>query len=83
MESGLVFNLGGYLVERLVKPDFIDVVIGNPHNEEIKINLPILSKEMLQELHDEGLIVEYLYRGESLKDKLEEVREKVQQKLGQ
>ena len=82
MESGLVFNLGGYVVERLVKPDFIDVVIGNPHKEDIKINLPILSREMLQELHDEGLIIEYMHENDSLKDTLEKAREKVNTALG-
>lgn len=76
-ESGLVINLGGYFVERVVKSDFIDVVVGNPLDEDVKIDLPILSMEMLDGIRDKGLLVEYLYEGDSLKDKLEEMREKV------
>ena len=81
MESGLVFNLGGYFVERKVEADFIDVVVGNPLPEDVKINAPILTMEMLDELTEQGLIVEPIYKNDSLKDKLEEVREKVNQAL--
>ena len=47
LESGLVINLGGYLVECLVKPDYVDVVVGNPLKEDVKIDAPILRREML------------------------------------
>jgi hypothetical protein len=77
IESGLVLNLGGYFVERRVEADFIDVVVGNPLEDDVKINAPILSREMLDEIREKGLIVEYIHKGDSLKDKLEEVREKV------
>ncbi len=82
VESGLVFNLGGYFVESRVKVDFIDIIVGNPLTEDIKIDAPILSKKMLKDLSKKGLILEYVQKEDSLKDKLEEVQKIIVEKLG-
>jgi len=82
IESGVIFNLGGYVVESLVKPDFIDVVVGNPLAEDIKVDIPILNKEMLSDLEKGGLILEYIGEEDTLKDVLESVKEKVEAATG-
>ena len=74
VESGMVLNLGGYIVERKANLPCVDVVLGNPLPEDVKIDAPIYSEEMLEACRHQGLIVEYLNDGESLKDKLEDVK---------
>ncbi|MFH1055456.1 MAG: energy-converting hydrogenase B subunit EhbP [Candidatus Altiarchaeota archaeon] len=82
IESGMVINLGGYIVERTAKFDCIDVILGSPLKEDIKINAPIYNKAMLDECTKAGLIIEYVNKGDSLKDKLEQVKRKVDEALG-
>ena len=74
VESGMVLNLGGFIIERKAKLPCVDVIVGNPLAEDVKIGAPVYSKAMLEDIAAEGLIVEYLMEGEYLKDKLEEVK---------
>ncbi|MFH1403582.1 MAG: energy-converting hydrogenase B subunit EhbP [Candidatus Altiarchaeota archaeon] len=83
VESGLVFNLGGYVIEsRISDMDFIDVVVGNPLGEDVKIDAPMLSRRMIDDLADKGLLVEYVRDGDSLKDKLDGMKARVGERLG-
>lgn len=82
IESGFVLNMGGYIIERKAKLPCVDVIVGNPMGEDVKVDAPVYSREMLDEYVRQGLIVEYLNQGESLKDKLEEVKAKVDAALG-
>jgi hypothetical protein len=81
-ESGLVINLGGYIVERAYEHDYVDIVVGSPLKEDIKLDFPILNEDMVQAIKDKGLIVEYLREGDSLADKLEKVKDQVKAELG-
>jgi hypothetical protein len=75
--SGMVLNLGGYVLERKAKLPCIDVVVGNPLPEDIKVNAPIYSQEMLNDIQKQGLIVEYVQEGDLLKDRLDAVKKMV------
>lgn len=77
IESGLVINMGGYIIENMAKLDCLDIVIGNPMDKDIKIKAPLYDMSTLDEYESQGLIVEKLYEGEMLKDKLEKVKEMV------
>lgn len=81
IESGLVLNLGGYFVENRVEADFIDVVVGNPRREDVKVRAPILTRQMLGELSERGLLVDYIYASDSLKEKLDEMKKRVDDAL--
>jgi len=81
VESGMVLNLGGFIIERKAKLPCVDVVLGNPLREDVKINAPIYSRQMLDDLVGQGLIVEYINEGDTLKDKLDTVRKKVEEAL--
>jgi hypothetical protein len=82
IESGMVLNLGGYVIEKKAKLPCVDVVVGNPLKEDLKVDAPVYSEAMLEEYRRQGLIVEYLTEGESLKGKLEQVRKTVDDALG-
>jgi len=82
VESGMVFNLGGFIMERKARLPWVDVVLGNPLKEDVKINAPIYGEYMLEECERLGLIVEPIKEGELLKDKLEQVKKKVEETLG-
>jgi hypothetical protein len=81
IESGMVLNLGGFVVEKKAKLACLDVVVGNPLREDVKVDAPIYSQEMVDDIAKAGLIVEPLMDGESLKDKLGQVRKRVDEAL--
>ena len=72
-----VQNLGGYIVESEANLPYRDVVVGNPNDFDVKIEVPIYSEEMLEELKEEGLIVEPIYAGDSLKEAMERVKARI------
>lgn len=72
-----VQNLGGYIVESKANLPYRDVVVGNPHDFEVKIDVPIYSEAMIEAIKENGLIVEPIYAGDSLKEALNKVRAKV------
>ena len=82
IESGAVLNLGGYIIERKARLPCLDVIIGNPLRQDIKINAPIYGRHMLDDCLSQGLLVEFLNDGEHLKDKLEDMRKRVDEALG-
>ncbi len=82
IESGFVLNLAGYIIENMAKPDYVDVVVGNPLKEDVKVEAPIYSQQTLDDYAKKGLILEYLMEGDSLKDKLKEVKDIVDNALG-
>jgi hypothetical protein len=82
VESGMVLNLGGYVVERKARLKAVDVVIGNPLPEDVKIPAPIYDKSEIDELERMGFVVEYIMAGEGLKEKLELVGDKVAHLMG-
>ena len=77
VESGMVFNLGGYIVERKANLPCVDVVLGNPLKNDIKISAPAYSQEMIDEYEKSGMIIEYIKKGDSLKETLERVKKRV------
>jgi hypothetical protein len=74
--------MGGYIVERKAKLPCVDVVIGNPLPEDVKLSAPVYSQAMLDEYGRQGMIVEYVRDGELLKDRLEAVRKRGDEMLG-
>ncbi|MBD3387811.1 MAG: hypothetical protein GF416_02070 [Candidatus Altiarchaeales archaeon] len=81
VESGMVLNLGGFIVEKKAKLPCVDVIVGNPLPEDMKLDAPVYSEEMLREYERQGMFVEYLRDGESLKEKLEGMKKRVDEKL--
>ncbi len=82
VESGMVLNLGGFIVERKAKLPCVDVVLGNPLRQDVKVRAPIYSQGMLDDMAAQGLIIEYINEGDTLKDKLDSVRRRVEDALG-
>ncbi len=83
IESGMVINMGGYIVENMANIPHIDVVIGNPLRQDVKIDAPMYRAEQLEDYKRQGLIVEPIDRGEMLKDKLDRVKSIVKERLGE
>jgi hypothetical protein len=83
VESGMVLNMGGYIVENMADLPYIDVVIGNPLREDVKISAPLYSAHQLKEYERQGLIIDYINRGDKLKDKLDAVKAKVAERLNE
>lgn len=81
VESGMVLNLGGYIVERKANLPCVDVVLGNPLKNDIKISAPAYSQEMIDEYEKSGMIIEYIKNGGSLKETLERVKKRVDKAL--
>jgi energy-converting hydrogenase B subunit P len=73
-----VQNLGGYIVETYAKLPYRDVVIGNPTNEHLKIEVPVYSEETLKGYEKQGIIVLPVYAGDSLGEAISSVRAQVQ-----
>ncbi|MBU0762679.1 MAG: energy-converting hydrogenase B subunit EhbP [Candidatus Altiarchaeota archaeon] len=74
IEAGTVINMGGYVIENMANLPYIDVIIGNPLKEDIKISAPMYRAKQLEDYQKQGLIVEPVNKGEMLKDKLEKVK---------
>jgi len=83
VESGMVFNLGGYIIERTAKLPCVDVIIGNPLAEDVKLKAPAYSEADIEEYKKAGMIVEYLNEGDRLKEVMEKVRAEVVKSLGE
>lgn len=77
VESGMVLNLGGYILERKTKLDCVDVVLGNPLKEDVKLDAPAYSQETIDGYAEQGMIIDYVREGDSLKQKLEEMSERI------
>ncbi len=73
-EPGKVINLGGYICEPVAKLDYRDVVVGNPLDEPVKIDIPIYSEEMVDAIRDLGLVVRPVKEGEDLVRAIEVVK---------
>ena len=78
----MVMNLGGYIVERVFEFPYIDVVVGNPHTEDVKISCPIYSMDTFDEIQDQGIILEFIKEEGGLKEAWEKVQAKVDAALG-
>jgi len=78
IEAKTVMNLGGYVVERIANLPYIDVIIGNPLNEDVKIDAPIYSAEDLEKIKKLGLFVEGIDGKKPLKECLEEMKKRVE-----
>ena len=81
IESGLVINMGGYIIENMANLDCVDVVVGNPTEQDLKVIAPVYDKKTLEEYEKMGLIVEYIYVGDNLREKLEQVKTTVTERL--
>jgi energy-converting hydrogenase B subunit P len=65
-EPGKVINLGGYICEIVAHLPYRDLVVGNPFNEPIKIDVPIYSEQMVDAIKEKGLVVREVAEGEDL-----------------
>jgi len=81
IESGKVFNMGGFIIERKANLPYVDVIVGNPMREDIKAPAPVYNKEQLEEYKRLGLIVEPLQENEGLEEAIEKVKQKVKEQI--
>jgi len=81
VESGRVFNMGGFIIERKAKFPSVDIIVGNPLREDVKVPAPVYGQGQLEEYKRMGLIVEPVLDGESLSEALERVKAKVNEQL--
>ena len=72
-----VQNLGGYINEIKANLPYRDVVVGNPNDYEVKIEVPIYSEEMIEDIKENGLLVEPIYAGDSLKEAIDKMKAKI------
>ncbi len=80
LEPGKVINLGGYICEVLAKLPYRDVVVGNPLDEVVKIDIPIYSEQMVEAMRELGIIVRPVKDGESLVDAIGVVKRAIEAK---
>ncbi len=76
-EPGKVINLGGYICELMAKLPYRDVVVGNPLDEPVKIDVPVYSEAMVEAIGEKGLIVRTVEDGEDLVDAINRVKKAV------
>ncbi|MCX6695425.1 MAG: energy-converting hydrogenase B subunit EhbP [Candidatus Altiarchaeota archaeon] len=81
VESGMVLNMGGFILERKANLPTVDVIVGNPLKEDVKVPAPVYSASQLDEYRKIGLIVEYMQEDESLSEALERVKNKVKEQM--
>lgn len=80
LEPGTVMNLGGYVVENIAELPCIDVVVGNPLPEEVKIPAPVYSMDTLGEYRRMGLVIEFVGRNEMLGHVMDRVKKIVSER---
>ena len=65
-------------MERIAKLPYLDVIVANPLDEDVKFDAPVYSKEDLDEIRELGLIVEGIDGSEPLKDVLDRMKKRIQ-----
>jgi len=80
LEPCEVRNFGVYIGVVLGKLPYRDVVVGNPLDEVVKIDIPIYSEQMVDAMRELGIIVRPVKDGESLVDAIGVVKRAVQAK---
>ena len=73
--------MGGYIIERRAKLPAVDMIVGNPLKEDVKVSAPVYSMGQLEEYKKAGLIVEPMLENESLGEALERVKAKVKEQM--
>lgn len=73
-EPGKVINLGGYICEPVADLPYRDVVVGNPLDEPVKIDIPIYSEGMVEAIRELDLVVRPVKEGENLVQAIEVVK---------
>jgi energy-converting hydrogenase B subunit P len=69
-----VQNMGGYIVENVAKLGYRDIIVGNPTDESIKIDIPVYNEDIVKSYEQLGIIVYRLKIDESLTSGLEKVK---------
>jgi len=69
-----VQNMGGYIVENVAKLGYRDIIVGNPTDEPIKIDIPVYNEDIVKSYEQLGIIVYRLKIDESLISALEKVK---------
>ncbi|NMC60581.1 MAG: energy-converting hydrogenase B subunit EhbP [Candidatus Methanofastidiosa archaeon] len=69
-----VQNMGGYIVENVAKLGYRDIIVGNPTEEPIKIDIPIYNEEIVKSYEQLGVVVYRMKNEESLIASLDKVK---------
>ena len=72
-----VQNLGGYINERKANLPYRDVVVGNPLDHPVKVEVPVYAESYFDDMRAEGILVEPIYAGDSLKEALDKMKQKI------
>ncbi len=69
-----VQNMGGYIVENVAKLGYRDIIVGNPTDEPIKIEIPVYNEDVVKSYEELGVIVYRMKPEESLIAALDKVK---------
>jgi len=69
-----VQNMGGYIVENVAKLGYRDIIVGNPTEEPIKIEIPVYNEDVVKSYEELGVIVYRMKPEESLIAALDKVK---------
>lgn len=69
-----VQNMGGYIVENVAKLGYRDIIVGNPTDEPIKIDIPVYNEDIVKNYEQLGVVVYRMKTDESLTSALEKVK---------
>jgi len=69
-----VQNMGGYIVENVAKLGYRDIIVGNPTDEPIKVDIPVYSEETVKKYEELGIVVYRMKTDESLISALDKVK---------
>ncbi|MCC7572953.1 MAG: energy-converting hydrogenase B subunit EhbP [Candidatus Methanofastidiosum sp.] len=69
-----VQNMGGYIVENVAKLGYRDIIVGNPTDEPIKIEIPVYNEDIVKSYEQLGIIVYRMKTDESLISALDKVK---------
>ncbi|NMC75955.1 MAG: energy-converting hydrogenase B subunit EhbP [Candidatus Methanofastidiosa archaeon] len=69
-----VQNMAGYIVENVAKLGYRDIVVGNPTDEPIKIDIPIYNEDIVKSYEQLGVVVYRMKTEESLIAALDKVK---------
>ncbi len=69
-----VQNMGGFIVENVANLGYRDIIVGNPTDEPIKIEIPVYNEDVVKSYEELGVVVHRMGYDESLASALEKVK---------
>jgi energy-converting hydrogenase B subunit P len=69
-----VQNMGGFIVENVAKLGYRDIIVGNPTDEPIKVDIPVYNEDIVKSYEALGIIVYRMKPEESLISALDKVK---------